>query len=549
MNFEDAVSPAEVGRPQDAVRPVHGVGPADAMRPVAALSEETARPDAVCSDAVSSVEAARPGAVVAGAEPPATPPGLSLRAALAELAAREPGALLRETAPLARAEVAGRFARRHGGVPAVGVSRSEPAVLHTAVEGAEGPVLLGLYGAEDRLRRWLPGLPDRITPERARRLTARALPPVRVAEPACRERVTTGDRVDLRRLPVLTATPRDAGPYLTAALVRAEDPETGETALSSHRMLVLDRTRLTVWMVPGRQLGALYERAVGSGRRLPVTVSIGVPPAAMVASALGTRFLPSGLDKLAVAGALAGAPVALAPALTQDGASVLAESEIVLEGYLDGTLADETVTGSGWSLPEFLGYDGRSRAGLPVLTVTAVTHRRDPVYQAVIGPGREQSHILGTAGALSAGLSLPDVPGAGVRELHQAAAGGGMLLLAVAVRKESAEGDAAPARIARSLLAQHSFLKLVVVTDDDVRISCPEDLLWALTTRANLALDTVSRDESGPVPMDPSGTEEWARARGGSRPPGRVSVDATTPFALRERTARSYGLSGAGHDR
>ncbi|WKX69270.1 UbiD family decarboxylase [Streptomyces sp. XD-27] len=491
----------------------------------------------------------------------APPPALSLRAALAELRAGPPGAVVEHDEPADRTRVADHFARAYAGVPARGVSRPEPAVLYTAVPG--GPVLLGLYGDEERLRRWLPGLPERAAPETAARLVAEAVrpnaAPVAVSRPPCQEHRTTGARVDLSGLPVPVLTPRDAGPYLTAALVRAEDPATGRTALSAHRMLVVGRDRLTVWMVPGRQVKALYEQAVREGRPLPVTVNIGVPPAAMVASALNTRFLPDGLDKLAVAGALAGRPLAVAPALTQP-VSALAEAEIVLEGYLDGSVADEALPGAEprGSLPEFLGFDGGARPGLPVLTVTAVTHRSDPVFQAVIGPGREQSAVLGAAGALSAALSLrpvlPRAEGVRVRRLHFAAAGGGMLLLAVAVRKESAAADGGLAVLARELLERHPFVKLVVFTDDDVDVGCAEDLLWALVTRSNLGADATAWPRLPPVPMDPSQTPDWAAVRhGAERPPGRVSVDATTPYALRSRTARSFrpeaGLAATGHCR
>lgn len=56
----------------------------------------------------------------------------------------------------------------------------------------------------------------------------------------------------------------------------------------------------------------------------------------MLASALGTGFLPDHVTKLDAAGALADAPIALATALSRP-TSVLAESEIVLEGFLDYT--------------------------------------------------------------------------------------------------------------------------------------------------------------------------------------------------------------------
>ncbi|MEV8532240.1 UbiD family decarboxylase [Streptomyces sp. NPDC051211] len=463
--------------------------------------------------------------------------GLSLRTALAGMP------VITRDEPIAREAVAADFAERYAGVPAVGVARPEPAVLYTGVRsGAAGPpVLLGMYGDEDRLRGWLPGLPRHTTPQSAAALVAAGIAPVRVTTAPCQE-VVFGE-VDLRELPVLTTTPRDAGPYLTAALVHAGDALTGESALSAHRMLVIGRDRLTIWMVPGRRLGQLREQAVARGERLPVTVNLGVPPAAMIASALNSRFLPDGSDKPAVAGGLAGAPLTLVPALTQPGVAALAESEIVLEGYLDGTLADEALPGAApeGSLPEFLGYDGRAKSGLPVLTVTAVTTRRHPLYQAVIGPGREQSHILGVAGALSVALSLPSAPGLHVHDLHFSPAGGGMLLLAVAVRKGSAAADRALPAIAEEVVRRHPFVKTVLFTDDDVRVRSAEELLWAMTTRANLGADCVELPGHPPVPMDPSQTPDWARARGGTPDvPPRTFIDATTPYRLRAHTERSF---------
>ncbi|MQS16723.1 UbiD family decarboxylase [Streptomyces kaniharaensis] len=476
-----------------------------------------------------------------------TAPGLSLRAALAHLAKAHPHATLTRTDPIARDQVAADFAQRYAGIPAVPAARPEPAVRYTAVGDSPLPVLLGLYGDESRLYDWLPGLPARTAPDTVAALLTAAAQPRTAPHPPCRQVVAAGDEVDLRHLPVLTVTPRDAGPYLTAALIHAHDPHTGLSSLSSHRMLVLDRNRLTVWMVPGRHLELMHRQALARGERLPVTVNIGVPPAAMVASAVNSRFLPPGVSKPALASALAGEPLTLAPATTQP-AQALAEAEIVLEGHLGEESADEAIGTAEphLSLPEFLGYDGRARAGLPVLTVTAVTTRHNPLYQAVLGPGREQSHILGAAGALSVALSLPPTPGLDVHDLHFSPAGGGMLLLAVAVRKHHPDADRALAPLARQILHQHPFVKTVVLTDDDVAIRCAEDLLWAVTTRSNLARDCTEWTDLTPVPMDPSQTPAWARARHGQPdPPGRVVVDATTPYALRAHTTRSLAAHHA----
>lgn len=460
-------------------------------------------------------------------------PALSVRAAVERVRRTAPDSWHQCDARVLRDSIAGDFAERFAGVPATTSSREEKVVRYR-VAGCRVPVLLGLYGSERRVRDWLPGLPERFDHAGVEELLAAVLPATAVTDPPCQQRPDLGD---LDALPVLRATARDAGRYLTMGLVYARGSG-GAVALSVHRMLVLDGHRLAIWMVPSRRLRALHEDAVRENGRLAVSINIGAPPAAVVASALTSSVLPSTIGKLDLAGALAGAPVTLAPALSQ-ATEVLAESEIVVEGYLDDQVADEG--DSGVSLPEFLGYDGDSRTGLPVVTVTAVTGRRSPLYQAVIGPGREQSVVLGLAGSLSVLMAADGTARRLVRDLHYSAAGGGMLLLVIAVRKESAADDRALAPIARRIFEGNPFVKLIVFTDDDIDIGSPEDLLWAITTRTNLGADCVTLDGFRPLAMDPSQSADWASTRGPADGTARRSfVDATIPHDLRSRVTRSF---------
>ncbi|MGP4020973.1 UbiD family decarboxylase domain-containing protein [Saccharopolyspora sp. 5N708] len=431
--------------------------------------------------------------------------------------------IARRTRPLA--SIGPDFAREFAGVPANSRARSEEVVEYTVEGEATARVLLGVYGDEDRVRGWLPGYPPRMDRMAAAELVGRSRPPVRGSR-AARSR-----EVDLRALPVFRVTDRDAGPYLTLGVVHARDED--GCALSVHRMLVLDHNRLTVWMVPGRGLAELHARALRRGRELAVSVNIGAPPAAVVASAVNGRFLPPGVSKLDLAGALAGAPLRVASAETQP-VEVLADAEIVLEGTLGPHTADEALGGEvRGSMPEFLGYDGAGRPDLPVLTVSGMSLLPGAHYQAVIGPGREQSVILGLGGALSVALSARGEPWEVVRALHFGAWGGGMVVLAVALRKTSAVHDEVPALLAPLIFAQHPFVKLIVFADDDVDVRCAEDLWWAVATRTNLAADCVTLPGYPAVPMVPSEHPAWRPTS------GRSYVDATVPFRARALAERS----------
>ncbi|HEY4457868.1 MAG TPA: UbiD family decarboxylase [Pseudonocardiaceae bacterium] len=462
-------------------------------------------------------------------------PGLSARAAVTWVRRHTPTQWHEPPLSLPADRVAADFATRYAGIPANSLARPEPVVCYR-VDGRSMPVLLGLYGCAERVRAWLPGLPTRTDRAGAQALLAKSVPPILVAQPTCHQRVQA--RVDLTKLPALRATPRDAGPYLTTGVVISGAPGAEDNSLSVHRMLVLGRDKLAIWMVPGRALRRMHEAAVLTGRRLPVSINIGAPPAAVVASALSSAILPT--EKLHIAGAMAERPLAIAGATTQP-VAVLAESEIVLEGYLDGTVADESLNGPpDVSLPEFLGYDGSAQPNLPVVTVTAVTTRRSPKFQAVIGPGREQSVILGLAGAVSVALTGNDADWRLIRDLHYSPAGGGMLLLVVAVHKESADDDWRLGGIARRIFEWHGFVKLIVFTDTDVDIASPEDVLWAVTTRANLGTDCTTFAGFRPLGMDPSHHADWSGERGANGGGGRTYVDATIPFRLRDRTVRSF---------
>lgn len=452
--------------------------------------------------------------------------GLSARVAVQELRNVDPDSYRERINRHTVCSIVQDFVARYGGIPATSLSRSEPAVLYRTMH-SNLPVLLGLYGDAVRVCRWLPGYPATVSPLSAAEMAKDSIS----WEP---QPLAADQSTRLSDLPVLVATPRDAGPYITLGLVSVWD-EDRDVAISVHRLLVLDDHRLAIWMVPGRNLSRIHQESIRVGRRLPVCINIGAPPAAIVASALATTHLPRKTRKLDLAGALAGAPIGV----YEGAAPALAESEIVLFGHLDASTIDETLTNElDGSLPEFLGNDGMGQPSLPVIKIESGLHRQGATYQAVAGPGREQSVILGLASALSSAWSLAGRFGDVIKDIYYPPAGGGMLTAIVCLVKKSSQDDSVPAVLARAIVEGHPFTKMVIVVDEDVDPRNAEDLLWALGTRANLGTDlTVVRDMS-PQSFDFSQGGEWNSLRGGAG--GRSLIDATVPFLLRAKAARSF---------
>lgn len=188
------------------------------------------------------------------------------------------------------------------------------------------------------------------------------------------EIVLQGDEIDLTKLPILTCWPEDAGPFITLPLVFTHDPRTGKRNVGMYRMQLFDRNTCGMhWQM--HKVGQEHMKAAEEkGQRTEVAVCLGGDPACIF-SAIAP--LPPGIDEMMFAGFLRRESARLVQAKTVD-LKVLADAEIVLEGYVDplerrleGPFGDHT------------GYYSLADQ-FPVFHVTCVTMRQKPVYPATI---------------------------------------------------------------------------------------------------------------------------------------------------------------------
>jgi 4-hydroxy-3-polyprenylbenzoate decarboxylase len=108
--------------------------------------------------------------------------------------------------------------------------------------------------------------------------------------------------------------------------------------------------------------------------KMPIAILIGSPPLVAVQ---GPQKLPLGLDELAVAGGLAGAPIRVVKAVTSD-ILVPADAEIVIEGLVDTEyLEPEGPFG------ESHGYVALEDFNL-VVEVTAITRKRHAILPSIV---------------------------------------------------------------------------------------------------------------------------------------------------------------------
>ena len=271
-----------------------------------------------------------------------------------------------------------------GGVP----EDKRRAFLFTDVRDAKGrrydiPVVVGALAASPQIYAVGMGRPVEEIGAAWMQAIAHPLAPIAVKAPRCQEVVLTGAELaaagGLLRLPVPISTPGfDSAPYLTATLCITRDPETGIRNMGTYRAALKAPDRLVVRMVAREASGAggyLHWLKYRKRREpMPIAIVIGCAPIVMFT---GPQKLAIDMDELGVAGALAGAPIEVAQACTV-ALDVPAESEIVIEGFIDPEkLEPEAPFG------ESNGYVALEAYNMP-MRVTAVTHKRSPVFASII---------------------------------------------------------------------------------------------------------------------------------------------------------------------
>lgn len=292
------------------------------------------------------------------------------------------------------------------------------ALLFEKVRGHEAPVLTNLFGSLQRAA-WAAGLeePDELRArlavelERFDRGTAAdwlfwlfAEPqwqPRRVPDGPCREVVVADP--DLTLLPALKSWSGDGGRFLTQPLVFTMDPETSQSNCGMYRVRVFDRQSAGLHWGPGSggaQHHAVWQRL---GKPMPVAIVLGGDPAAIFAA---SAPLPDGIDELSLAGFLRRRPLETVTCLTSD-LEVPATAEYVIEGLIyPGETRPEGNFGNHTGC-----YD--ASAPVPLLRVTALTHRRQPLFPATVaGPPPMESGYLAKLGErMVLAMLQVDIPG------------------------------------------------------------------------------------------------------------------------------------------
>jgi len=462
-----------------------------------------------------------------------------LRSALA-LLKETPGQLLTthaEVDPVA--ELAGVYRHIGAGTPVAPPTRVGPAMLFTNVKGHSIPVVTGILASRPRVAQLLGTTPERL-PFALLDALNHPQTPVVVDNAPCQEVVHRAP-FDLRTLiPAPTNTLEDAGPYFTMGLLRAEDPETGESDVTIHRLCVQGPDTLSVYFVPGRHIDTFRIKAEKAGKPLPVSISIGLDPAVYLAACFEPPTTPLGFDELTVAGGLRRRPIGLANCLTQP-AKAIAHAEIVLEGEIlpHVRVREDIQSNTGYCMPEFPGYLGKAQGELPIIKITAVTTRVNPILQTIVGPGEEHVNLAGIPTEASILKLIEDAMPGRLKNVYCPSSGGGKYLAVLQFQKALASDEGRQRQAALAAFTAFSELKHVILVDEDVNLFDTNDVLWAMTTRYQGDISTLFLPGVRCHPLDPSQTPEFSRNLIAPGTSCKTIFDCTVPFHLKAHFRRA----------
>ncbi len=195
---------------------------------------------------------------------------------------------------------------------------------------------------------------------------------------------------DITKLPVITCWPKDGGPFITLPVIHTKDPNTHLRNVGMYRMQVFG-PKLTGMHWHKHKVSAKHFNEYRKlKKRMPVAVSLGGDP---VYAYSATAPLPENVDEYMLAGFLRKKKVELVKCISQPDVEVPADSDFVIEGYVDpedemiweGPFGDHT---GYYSLPDWY----------PKFHITAITHKKNPVYPAtIVGIPPQEDAWLGKA--------------------------------------------------------------------------------------------------------------------------------------------------------
>jgi len=301
------------------------------------------------------------------------------------------------------------------------------------------------------------------------------------------------DAPSFEKIPILKTWHKDAGKFITFGLVATRHPETDIRNLGVYRMQILDKTHALMHWQKHKRGAHHYDMKKEKGEKIEVAIVIGADPATVFSA---VAPVPEGLDKYLFAGIVRKTGIKTVKCKTVD-LEVPANAELVLEGYVDpsdirmeGPFGDHT----GYYTPP---------EPYPTFTLTGIIRREKPIYlTTIVGKPILEDAFIGKVIERSF-LPLIKMFQPEVADFSMPASGWFQGIAIISIKKRY-PGQAKKVMMGLWGLGQLALTKIFIVVDEDVNVHDINDVIWAVTTRADAARDIIIINNTPTDTLDPA---------------------------------------------
>lgn len=328
----------------------------------------------------------------------------------------------------------------------------------------------------------IPGGPGTVIPGYVAKLAQGPSPTVAIENAPIKQVIWTGDEARLSRLPIPVPSEGHDFPHLKLKKEDFHYPTiSGGMGVTRHpdgthntfftMAKVIGDQRIHFFMLPGHT--AQNVRAwTDKGERCPMALVIGCHPAYEIGAAY-TGPHP-GFSELNLISTLLGEPVPTTRAETLD-LEIPALAEIVVEGFIDPAKAP------------YIHASSHSDSYAPIISeepffdVTAITMREKPIYRHLQPTRFTEHHSLAEFITIPPLFTMLQAKGLPVKDIHMPLRACGNC----AFIQMTANNPAEVREVMQTAMANPMAPRLSVVMDEDVDIYNTDDVLFALSIRAN----------------------------------------------------------------
>ena len=336
-------------------------------------------------------------------------------------------------------------------------------VALTLEEPADTPTVELIRRVKDKLKRRLP--PQEVSADQA---------PIY-------ENTVTGKNIDLNLLPIPRHWPLDGGRYAgTGDAVITRDPDSGYLNIGTYRMMLQGKSQVGLYLSPGKDARLHITRAWQQGKPINVAAAWGIDPLFML---VGSQTFPKNVSEYEYAGGIKGQPIPVVRGKTTD-LLIPANAELVIEGVI----RPNSVKSEG-PFGEFPGYYGRPEAGCPLVDITAVHYRSQPILTNALMADYPSCEQSGFFSVIRSAKIWDDLDKLGIPGIHgvysHPAAAGGFGMTVISLEQRYAGHAAQVLALAAQVPGGAYYTKWIIAVDEDVDPTDMDQVIWAMASRCN----------------------------------------------------------------